>query len=82
MYKKLETFLDLPPIIKESHFVYNEEKQFYCLKSEEHGSVCYGGDRGRAEKKEISEKTSRTLANAFRPHTIRFFKMIGRKFDW
>ena len=85
----LETFLNLEHTIWRSNFVFNAEKGFQCLresiKSKE--AACYGDSRGR-NKTEVQntvndkEEVSVKLKKFFKPHNERFFKMIGRSFDW
>ena len=85
----LEIFLDLEHTIRRSNFVFNSEKGFQCLREsiKSREAACYGDKRGRnqtevqnavTDKEEVSAK----LKQFFKPHNDRFFKLIGRSFDW
>ena len=86
---ELETFLNLEHTIRRANFLFNTEKGFQCIrediKSKE--AACYDDKRGRNkteiqnsvdDKDEVSDK----LKQFFKPHNDRFFKLIGRSFDW
>lgn len=79
---KVETFLGLEHLIGQQHFVYNEEKGFYCIKSLKGKMICYGMNRGRTEFKEIRNETRAKLRDFFRPHNENFFKQIGTRYGW
>ena len=46
---KVEEFLGLPHYIKPDSFVWNEEKGYYCIKTDlnQAGMVCYGNESGK-----------------------------------
>ena len=79
---KVEEFLGLPHSIKPGTFVWNEDKGYYCIKSEldQTGMACYGNERGKTLI-DISPKTKAILVEYFRPKNRNFFEMIGRTFD-
>ena len=79
---KVETFLGLKHIIDERDFVYNEQKRFYCIRSDHEQMVCYGTNRGRTEFKEIRNETRAKLKTFYKQHNENFFKLIGTRYDW
>ena len=81
--RKVESFLGLEHKIKIEDFVFNKEKGFYCVRSDP-GMVCYGDNRGRnaTTKITIEPDTKAILRNYFRKHNERFYRLIGKKFDW
>lgn len=79
---KVESFLGLDHYITPDMFVYNEEKHFYCIRSNftDSGIACYADNRGRLFN--ISIETKRILRKFYEPMNKRFFDMIGETFDW
>ncbi|XP_068596561.1 heparan sulfate glucosamine 3-O-sulfotransferase 1-like [Brachionichthys hirsutus] len=78
--KKVERFLGLEPQINSSFFVFNEEKGFYCLK--EHGQEqCLGKNKGRAHPY-VEPDILQKLHQFFHEPNKRFFKLVGRTFNW
>ena len=87
--KKVEEFLEVKPFYKESMFVFNEEKGFYCWKKKSKSSAakkdastaCLGPSKGRKHPsidKELIEK----LRDFYKPHMKRFCSITGIDFDW
>ena len=83
MLKKIEEFLGLGHFITHEMFVFNKEKGFYCIKSNLtlDGMACFGKDRGR-EHVSVAPSIVSKLKEYFRHKNERFFKIIGRSFDW
>ena len=79
---KVEEFLGLPHAIKPETFVWNDEKGFYCLKTDidPSGVACYGANRGKTLI-DISVKTKAFLVEYFKSKNRNFFDLIGRKYD-
>jgi len=86
----LESFLGIQHFVKENHFAYNPDKNFYCLRHPDvtsNGSTaaCYANTRGRTnvtKKLRIDEQTNEKLKNYFKPYNERFFEAFGSRFDW
>lgn len=80
---KVETFLGLDHFITPEMFAYNEEKHFYCIRSDLSvtGMACYAGNRGRNHT-EISPKAMAKLSKFYQPRNKRFFDLIGKSFNW
>ncbi|XP_068596430.1 heparan sulfate glucosamine 3-O-sulfotransferase 1-like [Brachionichthys hirsutus] len=78
--KKVERFLGLEPQINSSFFVFNEEKGFYCLKSNEQ-EQCLGKNKGRAHPY-VEPDILQKLHQFFHEPNKRFFKLVGRTFNW
>ena len=77
---KVEHFLGLRRYITPNHFVYNEEKGFYCLNVTGHAD-CMAKGKGRHHP-EVSVTMIERLKQFFKPYNEDLFKIIGRRFDW
>lgn len=78
--RKVQLFLGLQPYIRQSHFVYNPSKGFYC-KADSLGRQCLSKSKGRAHPK-LSPEARRKLEDFFIPHNKHFYTMVGRNFAW
>lgn len=85
----LETFLNLEHTIHRHNFIFNEEKGFFCLRQDKNSKTasCYHDKRGRnttgvAETITESQEVLKKLQEFFKSHNERFFRLIGRSFDW
>ena len=80
---QIEEFLGLDHFITSEHFVWNDEKGFYCIKSSlsDTGMVCYSKMRGK-QAIDISPEIREILKEFFRPKIKRFFDITGCTFDW
>ena len=77
---KVERFLGVPPKITEKHLYFDEKKEFYCyIKNKKRR--CLPEGKGR-EHPRISEEVLNMLMEFFASWNERFFKTIGRRFDW
>ncbi len=74
---KIETFLGVTPYFNSSHFTYNTEKGFYCLKV----TGCMGKDKGRKHPY-IDRKLLQILHDYYQPFNQRFYKLVNHTFDW
>ena len=81
---KIERFLGLGHYITHDMFVFNKEKGFYCIQSNltDTGMACYPQNRGKKEQIAVPQRTISKLKEYFEPKNKRFFKIIGRSFDW
>ena len=85
--KRVEEFLGLGHYIRPDMFVYNTEKQFFCIRSHftSTGMACYADNRGRTHiptESTVSTEMIAQLKEYFEPRTKRFFELIGKSFDW
>ena len=81
--RRVEEFLGLRPFITPDLFVWNEQKGFYCLKTNlsETGMACYSQIRGK-QAMDVNPQTRQILTEYFRPSVQRFFNISGCSFDW
>ncbi|XP_050032842.1 uncharacterized protein [Dermacentor andersoni] len=79
----VQDFLGLRRLVSEDHFYFNRTKGFPCLKkSEGSGSPhCLGKTKGRTHPR-LSEESIRRLRKFFEPHNRKFYKLVGRDFEW
>lgn len=79
----VQDFLGLRRLVSEDHFYFNRTKGFPCLKkSEGSGSPhCLGKTKGRTHPR-LNERSLQRLRTFFEPHNRRFYKMVGRDFQW
>ncbi|XP_037570520.1 heparan sulfate glucosamine 3-O-sulfotransferase 3B1 isoform X2 [Dermacentor silvarum] len=79
----VQDFLGLRRLVSEDHFYFNRTKGFPCLKkSEGSGSPhCLGKTKGRTHPR-LSEENVRRLRKFFEPHNRKFYKLVGRDFEW
>ncbi|KAL4234311.1 Sulfotransferase [Mactra antiquata] len=83
--KHVEQFLGIRPFFSNEHFVFNTQKGFYCIRKPDAYTktmVCYEPRRGKSNRMQIDKKDLDSLKEYFRPRTERFFKLLGRRFDW
>ena len=87
--RDIETFLGIEHVIERKYFAYIEEKGFYCVRSvlNETLVACYDQRRGRKSGPKLSvnslsNTTLKKLKEYFKPMNERFFKEIGRTFNW
>ena len=82
--RKTEQFLGLENYIKPNMFVFNKEKGFYCIQSNltDTGMACFPESRGKKKQITVAQRTESRLREYFKPKSERFFKIIGKTFDW
>jgi len=88
--REVERFLGLKHFISESHFVYNPEKKFFCVRDPSSSTstvtgFCFQGDRGRVNVSNtinITPETHQRLREYYKPYNEEFFDLIGRRLDW
>ena len=82
--RKTEQFLGLGNYIKPEIFVFNKEKGFYCIQSNltDTGMACFPEGRGKKKQITVAWRTESKLREYFKPKSERFFKIIGKTFDW
>ena len=86
--KKIETFLQIHPIITENNFFFNHTKGFYCgidirikgVWSCKKGK-CLSKDKGRP-KPPLKEGTVSKLTEYFKTHNSLFYKLVNQTFSW
>ena len=74
---KIENFLNISQYFSDDHFVYNPEKQFYCLKD----TGCMGTNKGRPHPK-MTDNTRERLQAYFKPFNEKLFLALGQRFSW
>ena len=81
---KVERFLGLENLITPDMVVLNKEKGFYCIQSDltDTGMACYPENRGKKKQITVSPRTKAKLKEYFKPKNERFFKIIGKSFNW
>lgn len=83
--KNLEDFLNIERYIDCESFIYNKDKQMFCVQADpaSDGPIsCYGRNRGREQSETEFSLLKGHLRTLFRPHNKRFFKLVGRHFEW
>jgi [heparan sulfate]-glucosamine 3-sulfotransferase 1 len=87
---QIETFLDLPPSIKETNFFFNGTKGFYCGKDYRTSGVwscvkekCLSKAKGRP-KPPLKPGTADKLTEFFKPHNAAFYELMNNAttFEW
>ena len=80
---RVEKFLGLGHYITSDMFAYNAVTGFQCIRSKltTTGMSCYASNRGRRQRP-ISREIKSKLADYFKPKNERFFRIIGKSFDW
>ncbi|KAL4648161.1 heparan sulfate glucosamine 3-O-sulfotransferase 3B1-like [Arapaima gigas] len=80
---RVQDFLGLQRIITDKHFYFNKTKGFPCLKKPEGSSKphCLGKTKGRAHPK-INPDVIQRLREFYRPHNLRFYRLVGQDFGW
>ena len=88
--EQLEQFLGLESELREDNFYFNTSKGFYCGRQEVRRldsewscfrSKCLSPSKGRP-KPQVSPLLITQLTQFFIPHNQKFFKLIGKQFDW
>lgn len=59
---KIQKFLQIPVEVDHSYFVYNKEKQFYCLKNR-----CMKSSKGRSRGMQFNTELHQKLHNLYAP---------------
>ena len=81
---KVASYLGLKDFSAEDYFVYNKYKHFYCVRNPDTDEemACYADNRGHADPVIIQDDIKQELITRFAPHTKRFYKLLGEKYDW
>jgi len=80
--EKVQSYLNLQPLIKKEHFIFNQTKGFYCLTNPMTYQVkCMGKDKGRKHPI-INSTILNDLRDIFRSDNIDFFKLLNEKTPW
>lgn len=81
--KKVETFLNLKPMITKEHFFYNSKKGFYCIYKDltKKRRRCMGSSKGRHHPF-VSQVTVNKLYKYFYPYNFQLFKMLNQTPFW
>lgn len=90
--KRLEQFLSLDSQIKPDHFVYNQQKGFFCISASaitrrepsshpNSTSLCLSRSKGRRHV-QVDKSLANKLSKFYEPYNDYLYSIIGRKFDW
>ena len=79
--RKVETFLNVPNMIKEDQIVFNKTKGFFCFQNNMNETDCLGASKGRVHA-DVNPTTVKTLRDFYRPYNKMFMDYIDRQFDW
>ncbi len=74
--KTAEIFLNIKPHFKDTHFVYNKARGFYC-----HKRGCMQKTKGRTHPTLAADKL-KSLEEFYKPFNKKFKQMSGLQFDW
>lgn len=77
---KIQKFLGITEVINKDSFVYNSERQFFCLKSA--GTGCMGSGKGRSAGHNFEHYLHDKLRNLFRPFDRNLAKLMNATLDW
>ena len=81
--KKVENFLGLNPFIQKEHFVYDNQKGFFCKRKDlsKNKLECMGSEKGRKHPF-ISTASLDKLNQFYKPFSSELFKLIDQKPYW
>lgn len=80
--KKIETFLNLPHLIRHDDFIYNVTKGFYCIRLDGNNmEKCLNKNKGRPHP-DINPIIIKRLRKFYEPYNKFFFSLVGRSFNW
>ncbi|KAH9514559.1 Heparan sulfate glucosamine 3-O-sulfotransferase 6 [Bulinus truncatus] len=81
--KKTEKFLNIPPMLIEHNFYYNETSGFYCYRkySKNDPPRCLNQFKG-FKHPDLPEEEEQMLYDFYRPHNKKLFKLLNETFDW
>ena len=79
--EKIETFLGLRHHITYKNIVFNEEKGFYCVVSDQGKEHCLRNSKGVKHPNLIPEVEAK-LRSYFKPLNERFYRVVGLDFGW
>ena len=79
--KKVETFLRLHHHITQRNIVFNDDKGFYCMVSDQGQDHCLRNVKGVKHPTLIPEVEA-NLRSYFKPLNEHFYRVVGRDFRW
>ncbi|XP_033761260.1 heparan sulfate glucosamine 3-O-sulfotransferase 1-like [Pecten maximus] len=82
--KKVESFLGIPHCLTRDKFVFSSTKGFYCIKKNKgrrEETKCLPETKGRPHPP-VDPDVLRKLKVFFKPLNEKFFRTIGRSFNW
>lgn len=77
---KIQNFLGLEVQVDEDSFVYNPEREFYCLKSA--AENCINSNKGRSSGRNFEPVLHDKLQALFKPFDDRMAQILGKTLDW
>ena len=78
--QKIQKFLGISEVITQDSFVFNSERQFFCLKSAETG--CMGSGKGRSAGHNFELYLHDKLRNLYRPFDQNLARLMNTTLDW
>lgn len=80
--RRIERFLHLEPQVHSTQMYFNRTKGFFCFRpSDGKPPKCLGETKGRPHL-HIGAAAETSLRRQLQPYNKKFFKLIGRSFDW
>ncbi|XP_055898778.1 heparan sulfate glucosamine 3-O-sulfotransferase 1-like isoform X2 [Biomphalaria glabrata] len=81
--KRAEKFLNIPPMLNEDNFYYNETSGFYCCRrySTDEQPRCMNINKGWKHP-ELPADDEKMLYDFYRPHNKKLFKLLNETYNW
>ncbi|KAK3731747.1 hypothetical protein RRG08_035416 [Elysia crispata] len=80
--KKVEEFLELPDVLTEANFYFNETRGFYCpYPFYSRMPECLSSAKGVAHPK-LRPEAEKLIYDYYRPYNEELFQIIGKRFNW
>ena len=82
LFQAVEDFLSVPRVIQPQHFVFVEEKGYFCKTA--NGEIkCAGKSKGRKKLyPNVTDSQMTKIRNYYRPFNEQLYKLLGRNFNW
>ena len=80
---KVEKFLNLKPFFQKDHFIFDEQKRFYCMNKDFNSKKieCMKETKGRNHPN-ITKSILEKLRGYYQPYNKEFFNIINEKPFW
>ncbi|GFO20657.1 sulfotransferase [Plakobranchus ocellatus] len=80
--KKVEAFLELPNVLRESNFYLNQTRGFYCPRPfYSRQPECLSDAKGVPHPK-LRPEAQKLIYDFYRPYNEKLFQIIGKRFHW
>ncbi|XP_048250639.1 heparan sulfate glucosamine 3-O-sulfotransferase 5-like [Haliotis rufescens] len=77
----IEHFLGIEHRITSNMLYFNTSRGFYCMRINVTNEKCLGASKGRKHP-EFKKSLMKILDDFFRPHNVKLFQMLNRRFNW